>query len=264
MGIKLQQLDYIEITKNRNITIHDAHIIYNNIMYNNNDNDIKCQFIDYLINNNIYSYEVKNYIYKLFKEDIINKKLFIKNNLIDYFVTNENINSLLWLIENYNDLKFNIYNDLNSFLNNILLYYFLEDNTSFLNSILEYKSKNINVLSIISKKCLNFLTTYINDYLVKSNDNVIQNVLTKIYENYKLKSLLLYKCERFNRSPLQFLISIGNYKIISFIKSKKDLSENIYQLDKNDMNIFQIVDIQSEIISSKYIKEKVKSSLQFP
>ena len=219
MGLQ-QQFNYIEITKNRNITIHDAHIIYNNIMYNNNDNHIKCQFIDCLINSNIFSYEVKNYIYKLFKEDIINKN-FIKNNLIDYFVTNENINSLLWLIENYNDLKFNIYNDLNSFLNSILLYYFLEDNTFLLNSILEYKSKNINVLSIISKKCLNFLTTYINDYLVKSDNNVIHNVLTKIYENKALTSLLLYKCEKFNRSPLQFLISIGNYKIICFIKSKR-------------------------------------------
>ena len=264
MGLQKQQFNHQEITKNYNINIQDAHNIYNNTMHINKDNNVKCQFIDYLINNNFYSYEIKNYIYNLFKTDIINKKILIKNNLIEYFVTNKNINSLFWLIENYNDLKFNIYNDLNSFLNNILLHYFLEDNTFLLNSILEYKSENINVASIISMKCLNFLTTYINDYLVKSDNNVINNVLTKIYENETLRSLLLYKCERFNRSPLQFLISIGNYKIISFIKSKKDLSENIFQLDKNNMNIFQIVDIQSEIISSKYIKEKVKSALEIP
>jgi hypothetical protein len=180
--------------------------------------------------------------------EYVNQHNIMYNNINQIY----NSNKLYYIIENFNSNK-----NLNKFINKILLHFYCNRmNQDFIN-LLNYKSSKINIKKIITQTCNNFLTYYI---LYEDCHLDFCNKLDTIY-NSDLKELLLYKCENFGRSPLQYLISFGNYQIIDFIKNKNDLIFNIQELDNKNMNIFEIVKGQSSIIITDYKKNIIINKL---
>ena len=228
---------------NPDINIDRLNELYNSVFYDNSI--VKYKLLENLIKQKING-PVSSYLYEALKEDIVSNKLLIKNQICQYLICKSDFQSISWLFENLFILQLDINNNINKFINDVLLWCLISKEFKKLEFILNYRSETINVEDVIKSTCYNFITNYI---VYHEKQLSFEFKISSVYQNNILRKYLTYRCKKFGRTPIQFLISIGILETIDFVFKNPEVNEFVFSLDNNNRSIVDIIKIQNSYVT---------------
>ena len=230
--------------------------LYRSVFYNNSI--VKYELLENLIKRKING-KVSSYLYEILKDDIISNKLLIKNQICQYLICKSDFESISWLFENLFILQLDINNNINKFINDVLLWCLIIKEYEKLEFILNYKSNTINVEDIVKSACYNFITNYI---IYHEKQLSYEFKINSVYQNNILREYLTYRCMKFGRTPIQFMISIGSLETIDFVFNNPEVNEFVFSLDNNNKNIIDIIKIQNCYVTDYNTKKELINKIE--
>ena len=89
--------------------------------------------------------------------------------------------------------------------------------------------------------------------------------INSVYQNNILREYLTYRCKKYGRTPIQFMISIGSLETIDFVFNNPEVNESVFSFDNNNKNIIDIIEIQNSYVidynTKKELVNKIKGKI---